>query len=128
MLFENIGLTVTAIGGILGVLLIIFGGSVYLLEKNGVKSVTSARTLGIGIIAVMVSISFSIPNQLLAQSTSTEISMLGVIIISVFLGSPLIFMGLASYIGLNSKAHQMLNAAAEQEEVRHLYLVQKELP
>ncbi|MFC2946946.1 hypothetical protein [Virgibacillus sediminis] len=113
---ENIGLTVSAIGCISGILLVIFGGLFYLIEnENLAMSAKAARTLGIGILMIMISIPFSIPNQLIAGSTSNDISISGVIILSVFLGSPLISMGLASYTALNAKAHQILNPAIAQE-------------
>ena len=129
MPMENIGLTVTSIGCILGVLLVTFGAFVYLIEnKNRVMIAKATRTLGIGIITIMVSIPFSIPNELLAKSTTEEISILGVIILSVFLGSPLICMGLASYIGLNAKARQILNATTAQGKLSYYSPVQKKMP
>ena len=129
MAFENIGLTITTIGFILGILLIIFGGLFYLIENNKKFMIARAvRTLGIGIITIMVSIPFSIPNQLLAVTTSSEISIVDVIIMSLFLGSPLLFMGLASYIGLNEKAQQILNSITAEEKLRSYTLAQKRLP
>ena len=116
MPLENIGLTVSAIGCILGILLIIFGVFFFLIEnKNRVMIAKAARTIGVGVLMITVSIPFSIPNHLLAESTSDGTSISGVIILSVFLGSPLISMGLASYISLNEKASQILNPTTAQE-------------
>jgi hypothetical protein len=121
MPLEKIGLTVTTIGCILGILLIVFGGFFYLIEnKNRVMIAKAARTLGIGIVTITVSIPFSIPNQLLAESNPDEISISGLIILSVFFGSPLIFMGLACYIGLNSKAQQLLTVGKGEVTTFHL--------
>ncbi|WP_338472875.1 hypothetical protein R4Z10_09200 [Niallia sp. XMNu-256] len=120
MPLEKIGLTVTTIGCTLGILLIIFGGFFYLIEnKNRVMFAKAVRTLGIGIVIIMVSIPFSIPNQLLAGPNPNEISISDLIILSVFFGSPLIFMGVACYIGLNSKAHQILNPTTAKEKLRY---------
>lgn len=124
MALENVGLTVSAIGFILGVLLLSLGGFFYLIKnKNRMMIAKAARTIGIGIVTIMVSIPFSIPNQLLAESTSYEIW--SVIILSVFLGSPLIVMGLACYKGLNAKAHQILNPITAQEKLRYYSPMQK---
>lgn len=126
MLLENIGLNISAIGCVLGFLFIIFGGLFYLIEnKNRVIIAKAARTLGLGVLMVTVSIPFSIPSQLLAKSTSGEISLSGVIILSAFLGSSLIFMGLATYIGLNTKAQQILNPVTAQEKLRYHAPMQK---
>jgi hypothetical protein len=98
----------------------------YLIEnKNRVRIAKAARTLGIGIVTITVSIPFSIPNQLLAESTPDEISISGLIILSVFFGSPLIFMGLACYIGLNSKAHQILNPTTVKEKLGYYSPIQQ---
>ncbi|RDW19695.1 hypothetical protein [Oceanobacillus chungangensis] len=126
MPLENIGLTVSAIGCILGILLIIFGVSFFLIENNNkVMLAKAARTIGIGVLTITASIPFSIPNHLLAESTSDGTSILGVIILSVFLGSPLLFMGLACYIGLNEKASQILNSSTAQEKIRYYSPIQK---
>jgi hypothetical protein len=126
MPLENIGLTVSAIGCILGILLIIFGVFFFLIKnKNRVMIAKAARTLGIGVLTITVSIPFAIPNHLLAESTSDGTSISGVIILSVFLGSPLIFMGLASYIGLNEKARQILHSTTAQEKLRYYSPIQK---
>ncbi len=126
MPLEKIGLTVTTFGCILGILLIIFGGFFYLIQnENRVIFAKAARTLGIGIVTITVSIPFSIPNQLLAGSTPDEISILGLIILSVFFGSPIIFMGWACYIGLNSKAHQILNPTTAKEKLRYYSPIQQ---
>ncbi|WP_099363258.1 hypothetical protein [Fredinandcohnia onubensis] len=124
MPLENIGLTVSTIGCILGISLIIFGGLFYLLEnKNRVMIAKASKTLGIGIFMVTLSIPFSIPNHLLAESTSDDI--LGIIILSIFLGFPLIFIGLASYIALNAKAHEILNLTSAQEKIIYFSPMQK---
>jgi cell shape-determining protein MreD len=120
MPFEGIGVTVMTVGGILGIVMIIFGGLLYLIgNKNKVMIATTARTLGAGIMTLMVSIPFSIPNHLLVESTSDEFSVFGVIVLSVFLGLPLIFMGLASFIGLNEKAQQILNSTTAEDQLEH---------
>ena len=68
MALENVGLTVSAIGFILGVLLLSLGGFFYLIKnKNRMMIAKAARIIGIGILMIMVSIPFSIPNQLLAD-------------------------------------------------------------
>jgi uncharacterized sodium:solute symporter family permease YidK len=124
MALENVGLTISAIGFILGVLLLSLGGFLYLIKNNNRMMIAkAARTIGIGILMIMVSIPFSIPNQLLAESTSYEIR--SVIILSVFLGSPLIVMGMACYKGLNEKAHQILNPITAQEKLRYYSPMQK---
>ena len=118
MSLEYIGLTVTVIGSMIGVLLVLFGALFFFFKTNNrVKTANAARILGIGVFLIMGSIPLSIPNHLLATSSSDGTSVSGVIIMSVFLGSPLLFMGLASYIGLNGKARQILNSAAAQEEI-----------
>ena len=120
MPFQDIGVTVATVGGIMGIVMIISGGFLYLIGKNNrVMIATTARTIGIGIMTLTVSIPFSIPNHLIVESTSNEFSVFGVIILSVFLGLPLIFMGLASYIGLNAKAHEILNATTTQDQLEH---------
>ena len=62
MPFEDIGVTVTTVGGILGIVIIIFGGFLYLIgnKNNRVMIATAARTIGVGIMTIMVSIPFSI--------------------------------------------------------------------
>lgn len=127
MPFAEIGLIVTKVGSMVGILIIIFGAFLYLIEnKNrGVMFATAARALGVGSLIVMVSIPFSIPNLLLSASSIQEISMLSIIIISVFLGSPLIFMGLASFISLHAKAHVILRTIVAQGELETLSPIQK---
>ena len=117
---QDIGITVTTVGGIMGIIMIILGGFLYLIGRNNrVMIATTARTIGVGIMALMVSIPFSIPNHLIVESTSNEYSVFGVIILSVFLGLPLIFMGIASYIGLNAKAHEILKSNTTQNQLEH---------
>lgn len=124
---ENVGL-VTTIGSILGVLLITLGIFFYLIEKEKRAMIAIAvRTIGIGIITIMGSIPFSIPKQLLAKSTTDEISMLGVICLSIFFGAPLLFMGLACYTGLNAKAHQILNLINAQDQEDTAFHFQKKI-
>ena len=87
---QDIGITVTTVGGIMGIIMIILGGFLYLIGRNNrVMIATTARTIGVGIMALMVSIPFSIPNHLIVESTSNEYSVFGVIILSVFLGIPI---------------------------------------
>lgn len=113
MPFEHIGVTVMTVGCMMGLVIIILGGLLYLVgSKNNRVVAITARTIGVGIMTIMVSLPFSIPNRLLVEATSDAF---GVIILSVFLGFPLIFMGLASYIGLNEKAHQILNSNTAQD-------------
>jgi hypothetical protein len=124
MPLENIGLTVSTIGSIVGISLIIVGGLFYLLEnKNRVMIAKAAKTLGIGLFVITLSIPFSIPNHLLAESTSDDI--LGIIILSIFLGFPLILIGLASYFALNAKAHEILNHTTAQEKIIYFSPIQK---
>jgi len=118
----NIGQMVSTVGCVLGFTLIIFGGFVYLIEnKNRVLIAKSLKTIGIGILIITTCIPFSIPSHLLEASTSVS----SAIILSVFLGSPLLLMGLASYIGLKAKALQILNLPKAQEKVIYFSPVHK---
>lgn len=120
MSLEEIGLAVSAIGSISGILLIIFGGFFYLIEnKNRMRIAQALRSLGIGILILIVTFPFAILHRLIAEASSVETSISGIIIMSVFLGTPLIAMGVALYIGLNEKVEQILNPTTAQEKLRY---------
>lgn len=113
MLLESIGLGVSAIGCLLGALLIMVGSFYYLSQsktrfKNRFTMANAVRTIGIGIVLVTASIPFSIPNHLVATSFASEINIIGVIITSAFLEAPFVLMGLACFVGLNDKAYTLL--------------------
>jgi hypothetical protein len=121
MRLENIGLTVSVIGLVSGVLLITCGVLLYLMNKKSKRVVaTAARAIGIGTMITMFSIPFYILDYLLAGSAGGGVNLAGTIILSVFLGSPLLAMGIASYIGLNQKAQEMLTPEAE-DKIRYIF-------
>jgi glycopeptide antibiotics resistance protein len=117
MRLENMGLTVTAIGCVLGVLFITFGILFYLMDKKNRRLMAIAtRTIGVGIITTTFSIPFSIWYHLV--TTAGGGNAFGDIILSVFLGSPLLAMGIAAFIGLNAKAEELLKAEATEDKIR----------
>jgi hypothetical protein len=111
------GLTVTAIGCVLGALLIIFGILFYLMDKKNRRLMAiGIRTIGFGIITTTFSIPFSIWYQL--SITAGGGNVFGVTILSVFLGSPLLAMGIVAFIGFNAKADELLKAQAAEDKIR----------